>query len=155
MEYWARVTSEGKQYLVDFPDAPGCQTFASRKRDVHAQALGALEGWLEAHLVTGAVPPARRARRKHSGSGWLRVVVPPMLAIRIGVRQARHEMGITQAELAKRIGVSKQQISLLESPDANIRVDTLDRLASALDLDVEINLRPRRDSGEFAVAAAG
>ncbi len=153
MEYWARVTTEGRRYLVDFPDAPGCQTFATRKSDVSRIAREALEGWLEAHLVVGSAPPARVARRKGGGDGWLRVVVPGMLAIRVGVRQARHELGLTQAELAKRVGVSKQQISLLESPDANIRMDTLDRLADALALDVEITLRPRRESGEFAVAA--
>lgn len=155
MEYWARVTTEGKRYLVDFPDAPGCQTFATKKAEVYPRALEALEGWLEAHLATGAVPPVPPARRRRSGEEWMRVVVPPMLGVRLAVRWARHDLGLTQAELAKRIGVAKQQISQIESPDANIRMDTLERLAEALALEVEIRLRPRRDSGEFAVAGGG
>jgi len=155
MEYWARVTTEGKRYLVDFPDAPGCQTFAAKKAEVYPRALDALEGWLEAHRAIGAAPPAPVTRRRRSGEGWMRVVVPAMLGIRLAVRWARHDLGLTQAQLAHRIGVAKQQISQIESPDANIRMDTLERLAAALSLDVEITLRPRRESGEFAVVTGG
>ena len=78
-----------------------------------------------------------------------------MLAVRLAVRWARLDLGLTQAELADEVGVSKQQISQIESPDANIRMDTLQKLANALALDVDITLRPRRESGEFAAVAKG
>jgi len=154
MEYWARVTTENRRYLVEFPDAPGCHTFATRKSEVHPRALEALASWLEAHLAIGTVPPERVLNRRHSTEGWMRVVLPPMLAVRVAVRRARQDLGLTQSELARRVGVTKQHISQIESPNANIRMDTLDRIAEALALDVEITLRPRRESGEF-VAAAG
>jgi transcriptional regulator with XRE-family HTH domain len=75
-----------------------------------------------------------------------------MLAVRLGVRWMREELGLSQSQLAGRVGVSKQAISQLESPDANIRMDTLERIAQALGLEVDITLRPRGESGEFAAA---
>ena len=150
MEYVAHVTREGKHYLIEFPDAPGCQTFATKKEEVYQRALEALEGWLEAHLATGSAPPALPTGRRRGGPSTVRVVVPPMLGVRLGVRWMRQQLGLSQAELAERVGVSKQAISQMESPDANVRMDTLERIARALELEVDITLRPRRDSGQFA-----
>ena len=111
MEYLANVTMEGKRYLIDFPHAPGCQTFATRKADVYPRALEALEGWLEAHLATGSAPPRLPAVRRRGGPSTVRVVVPPMLGVRLGVRWVRQELDLSQGELAERVGVSKQAIS--------------------------------------------
>jgi DNA-binding XRE family transcriptional regulator/predicted RNase H-like HicB family nuclease len=152
MEYIARVVKERRRYVIDFPDAPGCQTFAERKADVHARAREALEGWLEAHLAAGSAPPPPPARRRPRGPSSLRMTVPPMLAVRLGVRRMREELGLSQSQLAERVGVSKQAISQLESPDANIRMDTLERIARALGLEVDIVLRRRDETGEFAAA---
>jgi predicted RNase H-like HicB family nuclease len=51
MHYDAYVHREGKHLLVDFPDCPGCQTFADGPDALAAAAQEALEGWLEANLV--------------------------------------------------------------------------------------------------------
>src|ERR1041385_6749596 len=54
MQYVARLKTEGHRTLVDFPDCPGCQTFGTSPRAAVRRAREALEGWLEAHLATGA-----------------------------------------------------------------------------------------------------
>jgi len=69
------------------------------------------------------------------------VAVPPGLAARVQLRAARQEAGLTQAELAKKVGVSQQHIAALESPDANITVATLEKVARALGREVTIELR--------------
>ena len=49
--------------------------------------------------------------------------------------------GLSQGELAKRVGVTRQAISQLESPDANLRL-SLEKVAEALGLAIDLTLRP-------------
>lgn len=140
MEYVARLTKEGRSMLADFPDCAGCQTFANAGEDIRALALDALEGWLEAHLTHGDAPPEPKARL---ATGRIAVRISPMLAVRLQLRWARQKLGLSQAALAKRVGVSRQQISLLESPDANVTLATLEHVADALGMHLDIELQPR------------
>ncbi len=48
------------------------------------------------------------------------------------LKHARHRAGLTQAELAQRLGVSQVAVAKLESPRANPTVDTLDRALWAM-----------------------
>src|SRR5271154_5109980 len=90
MQYSARITREGKSWLAEFVDAPGCQTFATSEKKLTGAAIKALEGWLEAHLKSGRVPsrphPAVIAKQ---GEQLLHVVVEPKLAAAVEVRWAR------------------------------------------------------------------
>ncbi len=142
MRYQALVTKEGRATVARFPDCPGCQTQAGPGEEVLDQARDALEGWLEAHLALGRVPPlpAGTRRRASAGRKVIDVAVDPTLAVRMLLRVARHEAGLTQAELARKIGVSQQQIAALESPDSNLTLGTLVRVAAVLDREVEIRL---------------
>lgn len=47
------------------------------------------------------------------------------------IRQMREARGFTQADLARRAGVTQQRIAALESPRANPTVATLDKVAAA------------------------
>lgn len=146
MEYAAVVTKEAPHTLVAFPDCPGCQTFGKTRGEALSMAAEALEGWLEAHLLAGEAPPKPTARRSQ-GAGrkkLVQVAVAPLLAVRLQLRWARQALGLTQAELAKRVGVSRQQIALLESPDANLTLRTLERVASAMHLRLDIQLLKTR-----------
>jgi len=149
MQYTAVLAVEEGTTLVFFPDCPGCQTEAEPGEDIAAIAREALEGWLASHLANGEVPPApsdeRDALAKYdedfgAPTGTLPVRISPALAVRIQLRRARVEAGLSQADLAGREGVSRQQITLLESPDSNLTLETLVRVAGALGLDVDINL---------------
>ena len=142
MVYQARVTREGEHWLAEFPDCPGCQTFADSEAALGAEAQEALEGWLEAELAAGRVPPAPRPRRATAGGALLEVFVAPALAARVQLRQAREAAGLSQGELAKRVGVTRQAISQLESPDANLRLSTLERVAGVLGFVIDLTLRP-------------
>ena len=48
------------------------------------------------------------------------------------VRTLRKALGLTQEELADRVGLRQAQISELESARNNIKIDNLHRLAAAL-----------------------
>jgi HTH-type transcriptional regulator/antitoxin HipB len=57
------------------------------------------------------------------------------------VRARRHELGLTQEELAGVIGVHRMFVSQFESGKSSMRFDLVLRLVQALGLDIE--LRPR------------
>ncbi len=54
----------------------------------------------------------------------------------------RTALGLTQAELAARTGMSQPQLSRLESGGATPTVPLLARLARALDAELDISFRP-------------
>lgn len=135
MRYHARLEREGRTWNAIFLDAPGCATCAPSRDRVVRAAREALEGWLEAHLVDGRAPPRPVASKKHHP-----VDVNPQLAVAVTLRWARQEAGLTQAELAARIGVSQQQIAKLERPGANPSIATLEKLAKALGVRLELEL---------------
>jgi transcriptional regulator with XRE-family HTH domain len=58
------------------------------------------------------------------------------------VYDRRTELGLTQAELADRAGMTQPQLSRLESGGATPTVPLLARLAAALDADLDIAFRP-------------
>lgn len=137
MQYIARVAKEGRRTLVEFPDCPGCQTFAGPGEDVVEVAREALEGWLETHLEDGDAPP--RPARHRASQGLLPVRIDPSLAVRLAIRWARQDKHLSQGELAKLVGVTRQQISLLEAQGGNVTLGTLAKLASALDRELDVS----------------
>lgn len=58
------------------------------------------------------------------------------------LKQARADAGLTQAELARRLGTSQSVVARLESGRANPRFDTLKRAISATGHALEVDLAP-------------
>ena len=142
MRYPAIITRENGATLAEFPDAPGCQTF-TRDDDLCERAQEAIEGWLEAHLADREVPPRPSAKpRARQGATIEWIPISPTLGVRLALRWAREDAGLSQSELAQRMGVSQQAYARLESPDANLRMETLERAARALGMTVSVELEP-------------
>jgi len=140
MRYPAIITKEGKSVLAEFPTCPGCQTFAPPGRDIEREATEALHGWLETYLQERKLPPRppETYRARHGHLLW--VPVEPKLAVKLELRWAREKAGLTQAELAKRAGVSQPAIAQLENPDSNPTIETLQKVAKALGSELSIRL---------------
>lgn len=139
MEYTAVVTHEDDTQLVSFPDLPGCHTEVGPGDDFDAIATEALDLWLADALEHREVPPVPGKHRAPRGGTFRPVRVSPVLASRVQLRQRRAAAGLSQADLAARVGVSQQQIALLESPDGDIKLGTLDRVAEALGLHLTVS----------------
>ncbi len=67
-------------------------------------------------------------------------------AIAARVRKARERLGLTQAELAARIGSTQPAIARLEAGGVTPNLDTLHRIAEALGLELIVDLRRARRS---------
>ena len=145
MRYPAVMTKEGRYTVAVFPGCPGCATQADPGERIEDQAAEALQGWLEAHLITGDVPP-RPSRRAPRGK-VLWVEVPARLAVKLQLRWERADAGLTQTELARRAGVTQQAIAKLEHPSANPTIATLEKVAAALGIRVEVGFRPLPHQG--------
>ena len=148
MHYTAHISREGKHVLAEFPDCPGCQTYAENGDEIANAARDALEGWLEAHLVDGQIPP-RPVEHTSAPDGMrlARVGIRPGLAAALQIRWARQDAGLSQRAFGERVGVSQQQIAKLENPDENPTLDTLEKVGRALGLHVTLGLEaPERVS---------
>lgn len=50
------------------------------------------------------------------------------------IKKFRQEKGLSQKELGERLGVSQQMIGQYESPNSNLKLDTVKRIADALEI---------------------
>ncbi len=86
--------------------------------------------------------PLERLRARLAGAeeGWF------FAAIAGRVAERRIERGLSQRELAQRVGTTQSAIARLESGGRPPRIDTLLRIADALECDLSLELLPRHPS---------
>lgn len=70
-------------------------------------------------------------------------------AIRLAheLRELREKRGLSQRELANRVGTTQSAIARLESGQISPSLPTLDRVAAALDADVVVTFLDAKDLG--------
>lgn len=84
-----------------------------------------------------------RQRLAHVGDdGWFFARIAEQVAER------RRQLGLSQAQLAELTGTTQSSIARLESGGRPPRIDTLLRITSALDCELEVRLRPRTTKGD-------
>ena len=80
-----------------------------------------------------------RLRRRIAGAdnGWF------FAAIAGGVADRRAQLGLSQQDLARLVGTTQSAIARLERGGRPPRIDTLLKIAEALDCELAVELRPR------------
>ena len=78
-----------------------------------------------------------RERLARAEEGWLFAQIADQVAER------RRELGLSQVQLAELCGTTQSAIARLESGGRPPRIDTLQRIANALDCELAVELRPR------------
>ena len=77
-------------------------------------------------------------RIRTADRGWF------FAAIADQVSERRQDRGLSQRELAELVGTTQSAIARLERGGRPPRIDTLLRIADALDCDLVVDLKPRR-----------
>jgi ribosome-binding protein aMBF1 (putative translation factor) len=78
-----------------------------------------------------------RERIAHADEGWFFAQIADQVA------EQRRARGLSQTELAELCGTTQSAIARLEAGGRPPRIDTLLRIANALDCVLDIELRPR------------
>ncbi len=81
-------------------------------------------------------PEYRKAKRKLS----------PYFQIVIEIINRRNELGLSQKELAERVGTHQSRISKIESASSDLRLSTLIDIAEALESELKIQLTPIKET---------
>jgi transcriptional regulator with XRE-family HTH domain len=84
-------------------------------------------------------PPLERIRRHLAGAedGWFFAQIADQ------VTQRRVALGLSQQQLAELVGTTQSSIARLERGGRPPRIDTLRRIADALQCDLRVDLVPR------------
>jgi transcriptional regulator with XRE-family HTH domain len=80
--------------------------------------------------------------------------VDPPYILALNVIRLRRERGLTQAELANRLGVSQPRIAEVEAGDANPRLITLSKIAHALGVSLSELLTDNLNANRAAAVPA-
>jgi ribosome-binding protein aMBF1 (putative translation factor) len=78
-----------------------------------------------------------RERLSHADDGWFFGQIADQ------VTERRKELSLSQAELAELVATTQSAIARLESGGRPPRIDTLLRIADALDCELLVDLKPR------------
>jgi len=89
--------------------------------------------------------PWNELRRRRRSPGFQAAYAQRRLELELAamIRKLRLARGISQGELARRIGTQQSAIARLEGGDDNITLGRLQRIAAFLGAEVNIHLKPR------------
>ena len=104
---------EEKVYNVRFPDLPGCFTYGETVDEATAMAKEALTGFLQS-------VDARKMRlpdpSKLKGDAVVYIEPETPVAFAIWLRKQRQALGLSQSEVAKKLGMKYQTYQRIENP---------------------------------------
>lgn len=136
MNYIAKFFKDGDGIGVEFPDVPGAFTCADTMDEARDMARDVLNGVLSVMLDRKDPLPVARTKADPR-KGLEAVPVDDRLAVAYTIFEARR--GKSAAEVARKMGISRQAYQRLEDPKASLTVATLVKAAKALGKQLDIS----------------
>lgn len=136
MNYIAKFFKDGDGIGVEFPDVPGAFTCADTMDEARDMARDVLDGVLSVMLDRKDPLPVARTKADPR-KGLEAVPVDDRLAVAYTIFEARR--GKSAAEVARKMGISRQAYQRLEDPKASLTVATLVKAAKALGKQLDIS----------------
>jgi antitoxin HicB len=136
LRYPVKLTIEGKNTLVSFPDVPGVFTFGVGRKDALRHGLDALETMFigimrDREDIPAPSPVKRRAF----------VELPALTEAKVLLYQAMRECRIGKAELARRLNCHLPQVDRLVDLRHSSRLDQIEKAFRALGQQLTIEVR--------------
>jgi antitoxin HicB len=152
MTYTAVIKRSNGTYLVSFPDLPNINTYGETIEEALHHATEALNGCLESDFERGFnLPKQGSPLRSRVGDGIATakqdgktcahaIQVEPHIALAYQLRRIRN--GMSQSQIAKKLGISYQAYQKLENPrKCNPTVKTLEKISEVLGKNLIISFR--------------
>lgn len=137
IRYKAKIEKDDNGYTVSFPDLPGCFSYGSTLKEAKANAVEALDLYLEeANDPKWPLPKAIN----HKGPSYSWIIPTAEIAIPLMIREARKAKRISQQKAADLLDMKLQTYQKLEYPrKSNPTAMTLLRIAEAFKTKFEIS----------------
>lgn len=121
-------------FFVSFPDIPEALTQGDTREEALEMGLDALVTAFEFYFEDGKKIPA-----PGDITGDF-VEVPASVVAKVLMLSAFVDSGLTQVELAKRMGVTKQEVTRIFNLQHATKIDTIQKAMAALDKRLEISV---------------
>lgn len=126
MRYPIKLEPYDGGYVVSFPDIPEALTQGDTREEAMAMGLDALVTAFEFYFEDGnKVPEPSEVAGDY-------VEVPASVVAKVLMLSAFIDSGLTQVELASRMGVKKQEVTRLFDLQHATKIDTIQKALSAL-----------------------
>ncbi|QWA09809.1 type II toxin-antitoxin system HicB family antitoxin [Sodalis ligni] len=132
MRYPVTLQPDTGGFVVSFPDIPEALTQGDSREEALAMALDALVTAFDFYFEDNRPVPAPSAITGDY------VDVPLSVASKVMLLNAFIESGLSQVELAARMGVKKQEVTRLFDLHHSTKIDTIQRAMSALGRRLEL-----------------
>jgi len=138
--YPATIKRDGNSFTVIFPDVPGAHTNGDTREDALAHAPDALHAAIYMLVEKNLdIPVPGAARRK----GVVLVGLPSIVSdAKTGLYMALRASGLRKTELARRMGIHKQQVDRLLDIDHASRIEQLEAAFAALQMRLTVDIQP-------------
>lgn len=133
---------ESRTYGVRFPDHPGIVTYGQTFEEAVEMAKEALSALFESEFDRKQPLPTSHKPRTKTGDKTVFVPLMPEIRLAYLIRSWREDAGLSQKQLAERLGISFQAYQRMERPGrSNLTVATLQRIAQALNKALILDVR--------------
>ncbi|EPC2362424.1 type II toxin-antitoxin system HicB family antitoxin [Citrobacter freundii] len=134
MRYPVTLTPDGGGYVVSFPDIPEALTQGDSREEALANALDALVTAFEFYFEDNEHVP-----EPGEVTGDF-VEVPASVAAKVILLNAYIGSGLTQVELANRMGIKKQEMTRVFDLKHSTKIDTIQKALAALGRRLELSV---------------
>lgn len=132
--YPAKIEKEDDGYTVFFRDLPNTFTYGETYEEALMYAEEVLEAMLESMLDNEFEFNLPSNKKEDE----VDIPIPAYIVFSMLIRAYRIENEMTQTELAKNLGVSQQQITKMEKPNKNRKLETVSNLLEKFGYEIEI-----------------
>ena len=141
--YPAIIKRDGNSFTLVFPDIPGAHTNGDTREDALAHAPDALHTAISMLMEKNLDIPAPSAARRKS---VVLVGLPSVISdAKTGLYMALRASGLRKTELARRMGIHKQQVDRLLDIDHASRIEQLEAAFAALQMKLTVDIQPVTD----------
>jgi len=138
--YPATVKRDGDTFVILFPDLPFAHTNGDTREDALAHAPDALHTAISMLMEKNLdIPAPSKVRRKNV----VLVGLPSLIGdAKTGLYMALRASRVRKAELARRMGIHKQQVDRLLDLDHASRIEQLEAAFAALQMRLTVDIKP-------------